>query len=71
MPYSNIYLGIYNNLKEHPVRKLYDYGINLTIGTDDMLIFNKSISQIFLDLYQQQVFSSQELDRIRNNALEF
>lgn len=70
-PYSNIYLGIYNNLKEHPMRSLYDYGINLTIGTDDMLIFNKSISQIFLDLYQQQVFSSQELDRIRNNALKF
>ena len=70
-PYSNIYLGIYNSLKEHPIRILYDYGINLTIGTDDMLIFNKSISEIFLDLYQQQVFSSQELDGIRNNALKF
>ena len=70
-PYSNIYLGIYNSLKVHPIRNLYDYGINLTIGTDDMLIFNKSITEIFLDLYQQQVFSSQELDRIRNNALKF
>ena len=68
-PYSNIYLGIYNSLREHPIRLFFDYGINCTVGTDDMLIFNKSISEIFLELYQQRVFSAEELDVIRRNAL--
>lgn len=68
-PYSNIYLGIYSTLKEHPIRFFYDYGINFTVGTDDMLIFNKSVSEIFLDLYREEIFSAKELDTIRKNAL--
>lgn len=70
-PYSNVYLGIYDTLNDHPVRKFYDYGIKLTVNTDDMLIFDKSVSEIFFDLYQQQVFSANELDEIRKNALKF
>ena len=68
-PYSNINLGLYSNLKDHPMKKLYDHGVIITVNTDDMLIFDKSISDIFLDLYQQRIFSAQELDTIRKNAL--
>ena len=67
-PYSNLFMGLYKNLYEHPIKKLYDYGVTLTINSDDMLIFNKSVSDIFLDLYNQNIFSALQLDEIRNNC---
>ena len=67
-PYSNIFMGQYNNLYEHPIKKLYDCGVTLTINSDDMLIFNKSVSDIFFELYKLHVFSAEELDDIRRNA---
>lgn len=69
-PHGNICLGLYNSLKEHPIKLFFEYGIKVTVNTDDMLIFDKSISDIFLDLYQNDIFSLNELDEIRRNSLE-
>ena len=54
----------------YPLRILLDNGIKVTINTDDLLIFNKTISQIFIDLYKTGLFSLEELDRIRKTGLD-
>jgi adenosine deaminase len=38
-PLSNVKLGVYNNIAEHPLRDLLDYGINVTINSDDPSYF--------------------------------
>ncbi len=46
-----------------------DGGVKVTINTDDILIFDVSISQMFLDLYKANVFSASELNEIGKNGL--
>ncbi len=69
-PTSNILLSRVKNYKVHPIRKLYDYGVKVTINTDDMLIFNQSVSEEFLNLYNYRVFNAKELDEIRKAGLK-
>ena len=39
-PISNIRLGIYPDLVDHPLRRLYDAGVPITINSDDPPLFN-------------------------------
>lgn len=67
-PQSNVCLGAVRQISGHPIRKLYDHGIKLTINTDDYLLFNASLTDQYVDLIEQQVFTFEELDGIRKNA---
>ena len=69
-PTSNIMLGRVKSYKDHPIRILYDYGIPITINSDDMLIFNQSASQEYMNLYNCGLMSVDELDAIRKTGLE-
>jgi adenosine deaminase len=68
-PTSNVLLGRVNSLAEHPIRKLYDAGVKVTVNTDDVLVFGQSVSDEFFNLYQAGLFSAAELDEIRQNGL--
>lgn len=67
-PIGNIYMGSVKCLKEHPIRKLYDHGIKITINTDDALLFNCSLTDQYTDLWKQNIFSFEEIDTIRKNS---
>jgi adenosine deaminase len=68
-PTSNVMLGRVESIESHPIRRLHDAGIRVTVNTDDALVFGRSISQEFLHLYNAGVFSAAELDQIRLNEL--
>jgi adenosine deaminase len=67
-PQSNISLGAVKNLKSHPIRKLFDKGINVTVNTDDLILFNATVTDELFNLYQKKIFSFNELNIIRKNA---
>ncbi len=69
-PTSNVVLGRAESLSTHPIKTLFDNGVIVTINSDDLLIFDKSVNQEYLQLYQQGVFSADELDLIRLNGLK-
>jgi adenosine deaminase len=69
-PASNLALGAVTGISEHPMRELYDYGIKITINTDDKLLFYKGISEQFMDLYLGGVFTAEELDDIRISGFD-
>lgn len=69
-PTSNVMLNRVENLKAHPIRRLYDYGVKVTINSDDILIFGQSVSNEYLSLYENGVFNAHELNKIRKNGLE-
>ena len=68
-PSSNVMLGAASSLASHPVRVLFDRGVEVSINTDDLMIFGQSVSQEYLNLFSAGVFSADELDGIRIASL--
>ena len=68
-PTSNLMLGRVQSMKLHPIRRLYDAGIRVTVNTDDSLMFGTTVSEEFLALYDAGLFTTAELDEIRLNGL--
>lgn len=69
-PSSNVVLGAVKEINAHPIRALFDLGLKVTINTDDLLFFHRSVSEEFLWLYEMGIFSAEELDKIRLNGLD-
>jgi adenosine deaminase len=68
-PTSNVMLGRVETLASHPIRKLFDAGVRVTVNTDDMAMFGQSVSDEFLNLYRAGCLNERELDQIRENGL--
>lgn len=69
-PTSNILLGRVKQIKEHPIGKLYRRGVNVTINSDDILMFDSAVSKEYLRLYESGVLTAEELNKIRLNGLK-
>lgn len=69
-PTSNIKLGRVKSYEEHPIKKLYLSGIDVTINSDDVLIFDSDVSKEYLRLYQSNALTAEQLDDIRINGLK-
>ncbi|MDM0470106.1 adenosine deaminase [Clostridium perfringens] len=69
-PTSNVKLGRIKSICDHPIKELYRAGVDITINSDDILIFNSDVSKEYLKLYKNNVLSVEELDCIRVNGLK-
>lgn len=69
-PSSNFALGAIDELANHPIRVLFDAGVKVTINTDDLLLFNSSVSEEYLKLFTESVLTAEELNAIRLFGLE-
>lgn len=68
-PTSNVMLKVCESYAKHPIRQLFDHGVPVTINSDDLLIFNASVSREYLNLYQSGTMTENELDEIRKRGL--
>jgi len=68
-PTSNVKLGRVARMEEHPIRRLFDAGVPVTVGSDDPLVFGTSLSEEFLALCSAGVMTPAELDAVRLRAL--
>jgi len=69
-PSSNYLLGRVKDLKSHPIAELYRSGVDVTINSDDVLIFDSDVSKEYLRLYQSGCLTAEEIDDIRKNGLK-
>ena len=69
-PSSNYLLGRVKDLAAHPIARLYRSGIDVTVNSDDGLIFDSAVSKEYLRLYQCGCLTAEELDDIRKNGLK-
>lgn len=70
-PTSNIALGRVGSYESHPIRTLYHNGVDVTINSDDVLIFfDSDVSKEYLRLYEAGTLSAEELNVIRLNGLK-
>lgn len=70
-PTSNVMLGAVPSMKEHPIKKLYDAGIPVSICTDDLLFFNKSVSEECVALVEAGTLTKEEVLDILNKSIEY
>ena len=68
-PTSNVRLGRIDRYSVHPIRTLFDNGVSVTVNSDDIAIFDTSVSDEYVHLYHANVFSASELNEIRENGL--
>ena len=69
-PSSNLLLGRVPDMAHHPIAQLYRRGVNVTINSDDVLIFDSDVSKEYLRLYQSGCLTAEELNDIRLSGLD-
>ena len=69
-PASNIMLKNSKDYCSHPIRTLFDYGVPVTVNSDDLIVFNSSVSQEYLRLYESSAMNEEELCIIWQTGLQ-
>jgi adenosine deaminase len=68
-PTSNVVLGVFPSYEEHPLRRLRDAGVKVTLGSDDPPYFGASIEGEYSVAAERMGFSEDELRDITRTAL--
>jgi adenosine deaminase len=69
-PTSNVLTGVFASLEEHPVRELYEAGLNVTISSDDPPLFGTDIGREYTLLESVYGFSPEEVADVTLNGVE-
>ena len=69
-PTSNFFTRKYcKDYSDHPIRELYDSGVMVTVNTDDPSIFGVELVEEYARLYDNKVFSEEEIITLIKNNL--
>jgi adenosine deaminase len=67
-PTSNILLGAAPDYANHPIRQLLDAGCNVTLNSDDPILFGASITDEYLHAAFDMGFSANQVKRLAMNG---
>ncbi|QPH56116.1 adenosine deaminase [Pontivivens ytuae] len=68
-PGSNVMLGVYASLDDHPIDRLFRSGVPVTVSTDDPPYFHTSMRKEYADLARVFGWTRAEFDAINRVAL--
>ncbi|MEM6897400.1 MAG: adenosine deaminase, partial [Pseudomonadota bacterium] len=68
-PGSNVFLGVYPTLQDHPIETLRARGVNVTVSTDDPPFFNTDMSREFAGLEAAFGWGEADFEEMNANAL--
>jgi aminodeoxyfutalosine deaminase len=68
---SNLVTGVVSRLEDHPIRRLYDAGVPITLNTDDPAMFRCTLSGEYRLAAQHFGFSEAELRGIAENGFRY
>lgn len=69
-PTSNIFLGLFKNMEEHPFSKLYDAGIKVSINSDDPPFMSTTLGQEYERVQKAYNYSNETMNKITRFAIE-
>lgn len=69
-PTSNVRLGVYPSMAAHPLRRLHDAGVIVTINSDDPPLFNTTLNDEVALLADPFGLTVAQIDHILLNAVE-
>ncbi len=67
---SNLTLKVYPDYAAHPLRKLFDAGLKVTLGSDDPSFFHTTIGREYQIAHEKFGFTETELLQVSRNAIE-
>lgn len=67
-PNSNIELKVFENYKQHNIKKLLDYGLNVTVNSDDPAYFKGYINQNFINVYENSDLTKDDIIKLAKNS---
>ncbi len=68
-PLSNIKLCVFKNMKQHPIKKMLDMGLMVTINSDDPAYFSGYIEENYLAVAETFHLTKQELFQLTKNSI--
>ena len=68
---SNLVTGVVRRLEDHPVRRLFDAGVPITLNTDDPAMFRCSLNGEFRVAAERFGFTEAELRAVAENGFRY
>jgi len=68
-PTSNVRLGVYPDYAAHPLRRLWDAGLWVTVNSDDPPMFGTDLNREYEVLIDHFAFGADELEQVSLNGL--
>ena len=68
-PTSNVRLGIYSSYAAHPLRRLYEAGVPVTVNSDDPGLFGTSVAREAELLVSHLGLGAAEADEVLKNGV--
>ncbi|TFF92021.1 adenosine deaminase [Candidatus Thorarchaeota archaeon] len=69
-PVSNVRTGAVPSIEDHPIREFYDYGLRVTVNSDDPTLFNTDMNNEYVQLHRHLDFTIEELAQLSLNAVD-
>ncbi len=69
-PGSNVTLGVYPSLRQHPIEKLMERGVKVTVSTDDPPFFHTTMRDEFVNLSKTFGWGVEEFTALNQSALD-
>lgn len=69
-PGSNVVLGVYGKLSDHPIARLRERGVKVTVSTDDPPFFHTTMRKEFNDLAETFHWEEEDFQALNKTALE-
>ncbi|MGE3269017.1 MAG: adenosine deaminase [Chloroflexota bacterium] len=67
-PHSNVRLGVAESLERHPLPRLLEAGVTMTVNSDDPSLFNTSLSDDYAALVDPMGLSVEQVDQLLLNG---
>ncbi len=69
-PLSNVRLAVYRDMKDHPLRRMLEAGLMVTVNSDDPAYFGGYVNENYLAVHDALQLSTQQLAEIARNSFE-
>lgn len=70
-PLSNTALQVVDDLKNHPLKKMLDLGLKVTVNSDDPAYFGGQINQNFIEIQKALQLTKQDLFELAKNSFQY